>query len=370
MADYTSLLSSLGVPAAQRKNVSLVVDALRNEGILTPKVLAYTLATIGHESDFGRNMMEIGAAQQAARYGYQGGAKYAGRGFVQLTGRDNYKMYGDMLGIDLVNNPEKAADPEIAAKITALYMKHSGTARAAERGDFVGARKGVNPGEFNLSRSHPQTKNPAKIANQAGAFLKKIGTITPQDWAKSILGERKIAPRQPMKLPKPETKETAPSAQLKTPVATQATIKQLARAMPAPQTTQMPQPMPRPQPQPQPTPMQNQQLMQQQQPLATMQQQRLFAAPPPTAMPRMTAAISSAMASPAAVNTMAMRPTYTAAAAPAPAARYVTVQPGQTLWGIAQQQLGSGSRWRELGYQGDPRRLQVGTRIPVPSIAA
>lgn len=50
------------------------------------------------------------------------GFKYRGRGFIQLTFRDNYKRYGDILGIDLVNNLDWANIPEIAAKITAAYM--------------------------------------------------------------------------------------------------------------------------------------------------------------------------------------------------------------------------------------------------------
>jgi predicted chitinase len=34
------------------------------------------------------------------------GERYKGRGIIQITGRANYKEYGDILGVDLVNNPE------------------------------------------------------------------------------------------------------------------------------------------------------------------------------------------------------------------------------------------------------------------------
>lgn len=45
------------------------------------------------------------------------GAKFCGRGFVQLTGRNNYERAGKYLGIDLTSNPEKACNPDIAYRI-------------------------------------------------------------------------------------------------------------------------------------------------------------------------------------------------------------------------------------------------------------
>ena len=52
------------------------------------------------------------------------GANYYGRGYIQLTGRDNYRMAGQALGLDLVNHPELAADPANAAKIAVWFFQH------------------------------------------------------------------------------------------------------------------------------------------------------------------------------------------------------------------------------------------------------
>lgn len=51
------------------------------------------------------------------------GYSYRGRGFFQLTGRDNYKRYGQMIGADLIGNPDLANEPKIAAEIAVVYMR-------------------------------------------------------------------------------------------------------------------------------------------------------------------------------------------------------------------------------------------------------
>lgn len=52
------------------------------------------------------------------------GAKYAGRGYVQLTGRTNYAKAGEKLGHDLVADPDLALRPDIAAAIMVEGMEH------------------------------------------------------------------------------------------------------------------------------------------------------------------------------------------------------------------------------------------------------
>lgn len=56
------------------------------------------------------------------------GFKYRGRGYNQLTFKDNYKKMQEMLSasgvnVDIVNNPDKVNDPEIAAEVAVLFFK-------------------------------------------------------------------------------------------------------------------------------------------------------------------------------------------------------------------------------------------------------
>lgn len=75
------------------------------------------------------------------------GYKYRGRGFVQLTGKANYEAAGKALGIDLVNNPDLAAVPAIAAQIATWYWQSKGgLADAARAGDVAAATKKINGG--------------------------------------------------------------------------------------------------------------------------------------------------------------------------------------------------------------------------------
>lgn len=79
------------------------------------------------------------------------GYKYRGRGSIQITGKDNYKMLGDKLGLDLVNNPDLLLDPEISAKASVQWWKEKGVGKAARSGDVTGATKIINGGENGLA---------------------------------------------------------------------------------------------------------------------------------------------------------------------------------------------------------------------------
>ena len=95
--------------------------------------LAAFLAQVAHESGNFRYIREIWGPTPAQR-GYEGrrdlgntqpgdGKRYMGRGYIQITGRANYRRYGKKLGIDLENNPELAEQPDIAARVAVEYWK-------------------------------------------------------------------------------------------------------------------------------------------------------------------------------------------------------------------------------------------------------
>lgn len=72
------------------------------------------------------------------------GARFKGRGPIQLTGRNNYRAAGVALGLDLENHPELAATPAVGFRIAGWYWRsHNLNARADAR-DFVGITKAIN----------------------------------------------------------------------------------------------------------------------------------------------------------------------------------------------------------------------------------
>lgn len=56
------------------------------------------------------------------------GWRYRGRGLIQLTGRDNYRLASRLLpaGPDFEADPDRAAEPEHAVEIAAAWWQHHG----------------------------------------------------------------------------------------------------------------------------------------------------------------------------------------------------------------------------------------------------
>lgn len=153
-----------GINAARTYWPSLV-SAMQADGIDSPSVRVAMAATVAHET--AHRFAPIrefysGASREEyfeAKYGYQtsvgkrlgntvpgDGARYYGRGQVQLTGKANYRAAGNALGIDLVNNPDRALETQTSARIASHYFRTRGVADAANRGDWRAVRRLVNGG--------------------------------------------------------------------------------------------------------------------------------------------------------------------------------------------------------------------------------
>jgi hypothetical protein len=121
------------------------------------------------------------------------GLPYFGRGLIQLTGKPNYATYGNLIGVDLVSNPELALQPETSYKIASTYManrKYKGktTFEWADLGNLPYARKTINAsskGLENIEKAYNLWLNvlgqTATVSNSTDDGTKKkiisVGTI-------------------------------------------------------------------------------------------------------------------------------------------------------------------------------------------------
>jgi len=171
--------------------IAMIPDTAAKFQINTPLRLAHFLAQCGHESGgfratqenlnySAKGLMGIfkkyfpteAIANQYARqpqkiankvYGGRmgngpeasgDGAKFCGRGYIQLTGKDNYTAFGKSIGEDMTVNPEKVAT-DYALLSAAWFFSKNGLHKMADEGatDAVVTKitKRVNGGTIGLA---------------------------------------------------------------------------------------------------------------------------------------------------------------------------------------------------------------------------
>ena len=143
--------------AAAESTLSRIAQAAGIKGV----ELAQFLAQCAHETGNFLHLEELGGNRYLAQYDPTvnpakakalgnteagDGAKYKGRGFIQITGKANYAKAGQALGIDLVNSPELAARPDVAAKIAVWYWQSRVQPRVQDFADTKLVTKQINPG--------------------------------------------------------------------------------------------------------------------------------------------------------------------------------------------------------------------------------
>ena len=135
-------------------NINLIVEICEKYGLTYPQT-AYLLATTYHETahtfkpikeygsdkylskyDTGRLAKALGNTPQADG----DGIKYAGKGYVMITGYSNYKFAGEQLGIDLINKPDLALQPNYAAEILVKGSK-DGWFTGKKLSDYINDKK-------------------------------------------------------------------------------------------------------------------------------------------------------------------------------------------------------------------------------------
>jgi putative chitinase len=131
-------------------------EAMRQGGMNTPQRQAAFISQVAEESDRFNTFEEYADGTE-----YNGrtdlgntqpgdGPRYKGRGAIQVTGRANYTRMSKDLGVDFVNHPELAAEPQYAFKTALWYWDtHNGNA-VADTGDIVKITEMVNGGTHGL----------------------------------------------------------------------------------------------------------------------------------------------------------------------------------------------------------------------------
>ena len=135
-----------------------ITAAMDRYQISTPARQAAFLAQVGHESGrlvFVRELWN--PAQFAWQARYEGradlgntqpgdGAKFKGRGLIQITGRANYKACGAALGLDLETSPALLEQSENAAMSAAWFWETHGCNELADAGNFERITRTINGG--------------------------------------------------------------------------------------------------------------------------------------------------------------------------------------------------------------------------------
>jgi peptidoglycan hydrolase-like protein with peptidoglycan-binding domain len=122
-----------------KANLPFILRALEDAGLSDKDMVLMALATIGVDTgDFAPlterqsrfNTSADGPPfdlydKRPENEGPGDGERFRGRGYLQLFGRANYKRFGGLIGLgdQLVEYPDLAVQPDIAAKIFAAYLK-------------------------------------------------------------------------------------------------------------------------------------------------------------------------------------------------------------------------------------------------------
>jgi putative chitinase len=177
------LRNTIGMPEGRANKLIVPLNSAMEEfGIDTPKRVAGFISQSAHESAafsrlsenlnysseallrvFSRYFTQQEALEFAHKPGdiasrvYQNrmgngdyktrdGWKFRGRGVIQITGRDNYQLCGAALGVDLIENPDRLLEIDLACRSGAWYWDSRKLNDLADEGDVVAMTRRINGG--------------------------------------------------------------------------------------------------------------------------------------------------------------------------------------------------------------------------------
>jgi putative chitinase len=134
-------------PAKGTELFPSLASAMVEFAIDAPARAAAFVAQLAHESGQFRFMEELwGPTPAQIRYEPAStlatalgntqpgdGHRFKGRGPIQITGRANYRRFGDLLGVDLLATPDRAASPALAFRIAGLFWAKKGLNELADQ---------------------------------------------------------------------------------------------------------------------------------------------------------------------------------------------------------------------------------------------
>ena len=136
----------------RQETIDAIIKECHNQNITKPEAIQYVLATVQHETnDTFKPVKEAYWRSEKWRKKNLRYYPYYGRGFVQLTWKENYKKFKNLIGVDFVNHPDLALDIDNAIFILVYGMKH-GTFTGKKLSDyfnesgsnFISARRIIN----------------------------------------------------------------------------------------------------------------------------------------------------------------------------------------------------------------------------------
>jgi putative chitinase len=131
---------------AKGENLNYSFDGLK-------RTFGHKFASDDEIRQYARNPEKIANRVYANRLGNGpeesgDGWRYRGRGFFQLTGKDNYRRYGELAGVDLVGDPDVLSrDLKASLQVAAAYFNRTGLGEFADANNIAAVSRGVNRGD-------------------------------------------------------------------------------------------------------------------------------------------------------------------------------------------------------------------------------